>query len=91
MENCDAESEYFMMRSFGLRFTNVRMKGKYSFQYIKDSVFEDCTFDTKDAFWHAKKCYRTKLHSEGRCRLRLRINRSLLCLLGMVVFLQLLF
>lgn len=43
-----------MMRSFGLRFTNVRMKGKYSFQYIKDSVFEDCTFDTKDAFWHAK-------------------------------------
>ena len=54
MENCDAESEYFMMRSFGLRFTNVRMKGKYSFQYIKDSVFEDCTFDTKDAFWHAK-------------------------------------
>lgn len=54
MENCDAESEYFMMRSFGLRFTNVRMKGKYSFQYIEDSVFEDCTFDTKDAFWHAK-------------------------------------
>ena len=54
MENCDAESEYFMMRSFGLRFTNVRMKGKYSFQYIENSVFENCTFDTKDAFWHAK-------------------------------------
>ena len=30
------------------------MKGKYSFQYITDSVFENCTFDTKDAFWHAK-------------------------------------
>lgn len=54
MEDCDAESEYFMMRSTGLRFTNVRMKGKYSFQYIEDSVFENCTFDTKDAFWHAK-------------------------------------
>ena len=30
------------------------MKGKYSFQYIENSVFEDCVFDTKDAFWHAK-------------------------------------
>ena len=43
-----------MMRSTGLRFRNVRMKGKYSFQYIEDAVFEDCDFDTKDAFWHAK-------------------------------------
>lgn len=54
MEDCDAESEYFMMRSAKLHFTNVRMKGKYSFQYIEDSVFENCMFDTKDAFWHAK-------------------------------------
>ena len=54
MEDCDVESEYFMMRSANLHFTNVRMKGKYSFQYIEDSVFENCTFDTKDAFWHAK-------------------------------------
>ena len=54
MEDCDAESEYFMMRSANLHFKNVRMKGKYSFQYIEDSVFENCVFDTKDAFWHAK-------------------------------------
>lgn len=54
MKDCTAESEYFMMRSDHLIFKNVRMKGKYSFQYITDSVFEDCTFDTKDAFWHAK-------------------------------------
>lgn len=54
MEDCTAESEYFMMRSERLVFRNVRMKGKYSFQYIRDSVFEDCIFDTKDAFWHAK-------------------------------------
>ena len=46
MEDCDAESEYFMMRSTGLHFSNVRMKGKYSFQYIEDSVFEHCIFDT---------------------------------------------
>lgn len=54
MENCTAESEYFMMRSTNLNFLDVRMKGKYSFQYIEDSVFENCVFDTKDAFWHAK-------------------------------------
>lgn len=54
MENCVAESEYFMMRSDHLIFRNVQMKGKYSFQYITDSVFENCVFDTKDAFWHAK-------------------------------------
>ena len=32
----------------------MRLKGKYSFQYIEDSTFENCNFDTKDAFWHAK-------------------------------------
>ncbi len=54
MEDCTAESEYFMMRSSRLHFKNVQMKGKYSFQYIEDSTFENCQFDTKDAFWHAK-------------------------------------
>ena len=54
MTDSTAESEYFMMRSDHLHFKNVKMKGKYSFQYIEDSVFEDCEFDTKDAFWHAK-------------------------------------
>ena len=54
MEDCSAESEYFMMRSANLHFRRVRMKGKYSFQYIRDSIFENCEFDTKDAFWHAQ-------------------------------------
>lgn len=54
MEGCAVESEYFMMRSAGLQFYDVRMKGKYSFQYIEDAIFENCIFDTKDAFWHAK-------------------------------------
>ena len=54
MEDTTAESEYFMMRSNGLRFKNVRFKGKYSFQYIKNAVFENCVFDTKDAFWHGE-------------------------------------
>lgn len=54
MLDCTAESEYFMMRSDHLELNNVHFKGKYSFQYIADSVFENCVFDTKDAFWHAK-------------------------------------
>ena len=54
MKDTSAQSEYFMMRSDRLQFNNVRLNGKYSFQYISDSVFEDCTFDTKDAFWHAR-------------------------------------
>jgi hypothetical protein len=54
MKDTTAESEYFMLRSRGLRFDNVTMKGKYSFQYIEDAEFDNCNFDTKDAFWHAK-------------------------------------
>ena len=54
MTDCSVESEYFMMRSERLRFKNVTLKGKYSFQYIEDALFEDCIFDTKDALWHAK-------------------------------------
>lgn len=42
MEGCTVQSEYFMMRSERLHFRDVRMKGKYSFQYITDSVFENC-------------------------------------------------
>ncbi len=54
MKDCNARSEYFMMRSDRLEFNKVSLKGKYSFQYISDSVFEYCELDTKDAFWHAK-------------------------------------
>ena len=54
MTDCTVQSEYFMLRSDRLRFQNIELKGKYSFQYITDSVFENCRFDTKDAFWHAK-------------------------------------
>ena len=54
MENSTVESEYFMLRSERLTFDKVKLKGKYSFQYITDSVFTNCEFDTKDAFWHAR-------------------------------------
>lgn len=54
MENCSVQSEYFMLQSTNLLFRSVQLCGKYSFQYIKDSTFENCEFDTKDAFWHAQ-------------------------------------
>ncbi|MBQ8688765.1 MAG: DUF3737 family protein [Clostridia bacterium] len=54
MSDTDCIGEYFMMRSKNLDFKGVTLKGKYSFQYIENSVFENCRFDTKDAFWHAK-------------------------------------
>ena len=54
MKSSSAVSEYFMLRAERLNFSDVEFKGKYSFQYITDSVFENCNFDTKDAFWHAK-------------------------------------
>ncbi len=54
MRDTVAQSEYFMMRSDHLTFERVKLKGKYSFQYIEDSVFTNCDFDTKDAFWHAR-------------------------------------
>lgn len=47
-------SEYFMLRASNLKFKNVELKGKYSFQYIENAEFYYCNFDTKDAFWHAK-------------------------------------
>ena len=54
MTDTRCESEYFMMRSDNLKFDHMKLKGKYSFQYISDSVFTNCEFDTKDAFWHAR-------------------------------------
>ncbi len=54
MSKSKAQSEYFMMRSEHIEFKEVEFSGKYSFQYIKDAVFDNCRFDTKDAFWHAE-------------------------------------
>ena len=32
----------------------LTMTGKYSFQYVEDTIIRNCHFKTKDAFWHAK-------------------------------------
>lgn len=49
-----AISEYFMMRAKNITAKRLDFKGKYSFQYIENAEFDDCYFDTKDAFWHSK-------------------------------------
>lgn len=54
MQHTAAAGEYFMMHSDKLRFFDVTLNGKYSFQYITDSVFENCRLYTKDAFRHAR-------------------------------------
>ncbi|MCQ2085756.1 MAG: DUF3737 family protein, partial [archaeon] len=54
MYDCDIESEYIFLDSKNVSLRNVRMKGKYSFQYMDGLVIDDCVLDTKDAFWHSK-------------------------------------
>lgn len=54
MNDCKAVGEYFLMQADNIRLEKVCLSGKYSFQYIKDSFFSDCVFDSKDIFWHAK-------------------------------------
>ena len=44
MEDSAMQGEYVFMRSDKLRFKNVTLNGKYSFQYVTDSVFENCVF-----------------------------------------------
>ena len=54
IKDVTAEGEYFMLRGEELRLVNLTFTGKYSFQYVKNAVFEDCDLDTQDAFWHAE-------------------------------------
>lgn len=47
-------SEYFLFECKNIKLKDVKMKGKYSFQYVENALIENCEFDTKDAFWHCK-------------------------------------
>lgn len=47
-------SEYPFFEVTDGKINNLKMKGKYSFQYCSDFELSNCTFDTKDAFWHSK-------------------------------------
>lgn len=48
------ESDYLLFESRDIEISRLKMKGKYSFQYVENALIEDSALDTKDAFWHAK-------------------------------------
>ena len=50
----DLESEYLFFEARDAEISELRMKGKYSFQYTENFTITDSYLDTKDAFWHAK-------------------------------------
>lgn len=54
IDDSEINSEYFMFESCESRIHNLKMTGKYSFQYTKNFEITDCILDTKDAFWHAE-------------------------------------
>ena len=43
-----------MFESKDVEIDNLKMNGKYSFQYMKNLHIENSNLDTKDAFWHSK-------------------------------------
>ena len=50
----DITSEYLLFEGKDIEIHNMRMKGKYSFQYTENVSIADSVLDTKDAFWHSK-------------------------------------
>ena len=54
VENVTLEGEYPFFECTDMVIDGLKMKGKYSFQYIENVTFHNCNLDTKDAFWHAK-------------------------------------
>ncbi len=54
LSDCEVDSEYFLLDSRDVTLDRVKMKGKYSFQYMENLEIASCELDTKDAFWHSK-------------------------------------
>lgn len=47
-------SEYPFFECSNVKINALKMKGKYSFQYVEDMEIRNSELDTKDAFWHTK-------------------------------------
>ena len=54
LKDSSIEAEYVFLDSRDVVLENVKMKGKYSFQYMENLTIRDSYLDTKDAFWHSK-------------------------------------
>lgn len=57
MKECNVTSEYFLFECSSIMLEKVKLKGKYSFQYVDGGTIDGCEFDTKDAFWHSKNLH----------------------------------
>lgn len=55
IENSELKNtEYLLFETSDIKIKNIKMQGKYTFQYTKNVVIENSALDTKDAFWHSK-------------------------------------
>jgi hypothetical protein len=54
LKDCSVTAEYLFLDSRDVKLDHVKMKGKYSFQYMENLEIRDSDLDTKDAFWHSK-------------------------------------
>lgn len=49
-----ASGEYFLMRASDVYVDRLKLKGKYSFQYVKNAVIDGSTVNTYAALWHCR-------------------------------------
>lgn len=49
-----SNSEYPFFMCADMDIDRLTMKGKYSFQYVRNAVIRNSVLDTKDAFWHTE-------------------------------------
>lgn len=54
VKNTTLAGEYPFFECKDMEMEELHLKGKYSFQYVENTVIRNSVLDTKDAFWHAK-------------------------------------
>ena len=59
-KNSQVESEYFLLECKDVQIDHLKMKGKYSFQYIENMKIDHSELDTKERILAQQKCYRRK-------------------------------
>ncbi len=54
IDRSEMQSEYFLFECKDVQINELKLKGKYSFQYVENMTITNSYLDTKDAFWHGK-------------------------------------
>ncbi len=54
LDNVSAKGDYFAMNSENIRAKGLRLAGNYSFDGVKNSVFDGCELISKDSFWNTE-------------------------------------